>query len=519
MVNTKETDNQGNGLQDLGWLLLGTVCMALSAGRWNVPLAAWLGPLFVLRYTRSQPILRGYLSALPFVFVGAWVGLYGLIPQPLAMYTATVAFGVLMGMLPYVLDRWLWPRFSGIAATLVLPSSVAGLEYLNAISNPFGTWGASAYSQIASPALLQFSSVFGIWGISFLMFWAAAVAHEAWIHKESRRPPALCLSLWVVCAVFCWGGWRVTTENPRPQTIPAAGVLSPKHKALWSHLSHVLLEGTKAPPNFWQDLYRLGAEVNEDLFARTEAAAISGARIILWPEAAALLPKSKEPAWRDRARLLAHKHKLYLGATLWAVLHEDFSKIPQKKMVENRFLLFTPDGKLGWDYAKRIPVPGVEEAMTAQGQAPLPLIETAYGRIGGAICFDMDFPQMIRSLGQRRADILLVPAGDWKAIAPYHTQMASLRAIENGAALLRVVNNGYSAAYDAKGRLLGGMDAFTTQSHQLAIDLPVRSHHRTLYAFIGDLFAWLCLLGFLVFAFWGFRLSRSTPPHRPADNL
>ncbi len=43
------------------WLALATVLGAFVGGRWNIPLAAWLGPVLMLRFVRRQPPLRGYL--------------------------------------------------------------------------------------------------------------------------------------------------------------------------------------------------------------------------------------------------------------------------------------------------------------------------------------------------------------------------------------------------------------------------------------------------------------------------
>lgn len=43
------------------------------------------------------------------------------------------------------------------------------------------------------------------------------------------------------------------------------------------------------------------------------------------------------------------------------------------------------------------------------GNAPAPVVETAYGRIGVLVCYDMEFPEMTRSLALRGADLVAVP--------------------------------------------------------------------------------------------------------------
>lgn len=43
------------------------------------------------------------------------------------------------------------------------------------------------------------------------------------------------------------------------------------------------------------------------------------------------------------------------------------------------------------------------------GSAPAPVVETAVGRIGVMICYDLEFPEMPRSVALRGADLLAVP--------------------------------------------------------------------------------------------------------------
>ena len=46
------------------WLLIGTVLgiLSISIGKWIIPIAAWLGPIFILRFMRTQRrVWLGYL--------------------------------------------------------------------------------------------------------------------------------------------------------------------------------------------------------------------------------------------------------------------------------------------------------------------------------------------------------------------------------------------------------------------------------------------------------------------------
>ena len=50
-----------------------------------------------------------------------------------------------------------------------------------------------------------------------------------------------------------------------------------------------------------------------------------------------------------------------------------------------------------------------EKLFFTPGSAPPPVVETAHGRIGLAVCYDFEFPEMPRMLALAGADILVVP--------------------------------------------------------------------------------------------------------------
>jgi len=124
----------------------------------------------------------------------------------------------------------------------------------------------------------------------------------------------------------------------------------------------------------------------------------------------------------------------------------------------------------------------------------VPIVDSPYGRLAGGICFDADFPGIVRQAGQSGADLLIVPSDDWQAIDPAHTQDATFRAIENGFSLVRESSKGLSIAVDYEGRVLSASDYFSTDQQVMVAYVPM-SGVRTIYATIGDLFAWLCIIG------------------------
>lgn len=75
-----------------------------------------------------------------------------------------------------------------------------------------------------------------------------------------------------------------------------------------------------------------------------------------------------------------------------------------------------------------------EQEYYAPGDHGMPVYDTAAGRIGVAICYDRHYPEVMRSLGLQRADLVVVPqagmAGEW----PEGLYEAELRvaAFQNG---------------------------------------------------------------------------------------
>jgi apolipoprotein N-acyltransferase len=216
-------------------------------------------------------------------------------------------------------------------------------------------------------------------------------------------------------------------------------------------------------------------------------AAAGGAKIVLWQESAGFLPRHEEENFIDSARITAAREGIYLLMTLWSV-PEDFPK----RLVENKLIIIDPDGQIRMTYLKNNPAP---PEPIKKGNGRLEILETTFGNIAPAICFDAEFPAFIRQAGQKKAGILFLPANDWKAIDPIHTDMAVLRAVENGFSLVRAAGQGLSVATDNRGNRISSMDYYRTAEQIMYADVP-SFHSTTLYTRLGDWFAWFCIAGF-----------------------
>jgi apolipoprotein N-acyltransferase len=205
------------------------------------------------------------------------------------------------------------------------------------------------------------------------------------------------------------------------------------------------------------------------------------------------------PACIQNASQLAHDEKIYLLMTLWSV-----PEIFPENKIENKLILIDPNGKIRFTYNKAHAAP---PEPIIPGKNILPTISTEYGKLGAAICFDAEFQNFILQAGRNQVDIMFIPANDWRAIDPIHSYMATMRAVENGFSLVHPAGHGLSVATDNRGRVLASMDYFNTQEQIMYADVP-SNRGFTLYPFVGDILAWLCIGGLTWMISFGLLNSR-----------
>jgi apolipoprotein N-acyltransferase len=489
---------------------VGAVLLQLTVWEPVVPLAAWLAPVFLLRFVRTQrPVLALSVIAL-LGYVSALVALRGSIPAP-GVYLFALAG--LATMVAYGADRLLAWRIGGLVGTLVFPATDTALSFLSAIaSRDFATFGAAAYTQASELVPVQLVSVTGLWGLGFLIAWLAPVANDLWEHgfdpRQVRRGTTVFAA--VLAAVLLFGGVRLAFFPPAAPSVRVAG-LAPD-RAL-SDAAEAAPLGPRPLPAAARTAARQRylEPLAEDLLARTRQAARGGAKIVAWSEAAAFVFKEDEAALVQRARAVARQERIYLQVGLVSLLPTD-----RYPAVENRAILFDPAGALVWDYPKATEVLGDGNR---PGPGIVPTVDTPYGRLATVICFDADFPRLVRQAGKARADILLVPSSDWKAVAEVHSRMAVFRAVENGVALVRPTRKGTSLASDHQGRLLGyKRDYFVGADHTMVVNVPTRGTP-TLYARLGDGVGWLCVLGLLALPLMALARRRRPPATRTRSSL
>jgi apolipoprotein N-acyltransferase len=110
---------------------------------------------------------------------------------------------------------------------LVFPSALVALQFASS-HGAHGSWGSAAYTQAGNLPLLQSLSVFGLWGITFLIGWFASTVNDL----LERRPATAsgfrnaAIFIGIFAGVIVGGGARLALLRPVAVAVRTAS-LSP----------------------------------------------------------------------------------------------------------------------------------------------------------------------------------------------------------------------------------------------------------------------------------------------------
>lgn len=498
------------------------VGFTLVSPKWTFAPAAWFAPGLLLIFLQQMKGTKGVMLAFLGLFISSLISNYHVVPFPDIVFVIVTMFGSAFVLIPYLMHRWLFPKFNALFATLIFPAAFVLLEYAIGYGSGKGTWGMLGYSQAENSALMQLASVTGIWGISFMVYWfgsVMAVAAERGFQWAEIRIPVITFAT-VLLTVLFFGTARI---NPYFQsgreTVRVAGITGSNLHILKSMYedafgkpgidlealfasnklsitSPELQEMQKAFVPFIED--PAGAKFtrtrslidafSDSLFKQAAREAMAGAKIISFSEAILFTDKENETALLSRGLVFARNHKVHLMLTAATILKGPVDG--QRKFMENKSWLIGPEGTVLNVFLKNRPVP-VAEAGSVPGDGVVPVVPTSVGNLSSSICYDADFPSLIRQAGEKHADILILPSGDWREISPYHARMAAVRSIENGFSLLRTVSGATSVACNKYGQVVASRNYFDQGAKVLIAYLPIGGA-RTIYSQIGDVFVYVC---------------------------
>ncbi len=368
-----------------------------------------------------------------------------------------------------------------------------------------------ALTQANAPIALQSASLFGnlfisglIVFINVLLFLAAKAAIEKLPSSELRAIPRALknrktaifasVALGVFALNMIFGAVRIATLDTKKGEPIKAAVIQANISSLekWSGFYDSL------------DTY---ISMTEECVQKT------GATLVVWPET--VLPEeiSRYKSIMTELSEAADRMNIHLFV---GAFDETGSGDDRKEY--NAIYLFYPDGSVSEQryYKQRLvpfgeynpigPLMALVPALDVLGVFNDPLtagegsqlLDTEYGKVGSLICFDSIYEDLSRQSVSDGAELITLSTNDsWFSDSTavwQHNRHAQLRAIENGRYVVRAATTGVSSVITPTGEIVDSIAPLTKGYTACEVYML---KDRTLYSYIGDVFAYLCL-GFTV---------------------
>jgi apolipoprotein N-acyltransferase len=425
------------------------------------------------------------------------------LPAALAIVAAPIAWmalelGIFLGVL-----AWIRPVPLGLAAPVVFTA----LEFLFPSLFPWRL----ANAEYRVPVLLQSGDLAGPSLLGFAMVWSAAGVLASVRALADGRPgtlrrtaAALTPPLLLVVALVAYGEWRITSiaaERLRAPSLRVGvvqGNVSVRRKGERSFFAR-----------------------NLDEYRALSRAVLPDVDLLIWPET---VVQDRIDSTRTR---MTDRDSPFPGAPrplLFGGLAGEHTPDGEhgaasehgaagERVFNSAFLL--RDGEIAGRYDKRVLVPFGEymplgerfpllrrlspgTSRFAAGNTPAVLTLGADARIAALICYEDVIPAPARDAVAYGATLLVNLTNDaWygdSAEPVQHQALAVWRAVENRRDLVRSTNTGLTSVIAATGEVIAELPTFVPSTLVANVRL-LRA--RTVYATVGDAFAWSAVIAFV----------------------
>lgn len=463
------------------YIIISFLIYVLSNGEWNIPIFAWVYPVLFLGMGYFHKTRKTYSAIILCYALGFVIQFGKVIGMDIKI---CIIAGVLLALLK-ALAYFYWIKSKmRFQDTMIFASIMVLIEYIIYLIYPILGGLSDAYTQFQNLYLLQIVTVTGIYGITFIMYWTAAMVIWIWNNRSNQKALKRYVTVYglVMGLVFVYGiAMYYFAGNPE-ESVRIAGVTVP--------VSHLLNDDEDVYATFYTDTFteenmtntqdKLAA-VTDVLFIKTRQEADAGAKVVFWSELNGAVLKQDEAELLQKASTTAKEEGIYLIVSLLV-------KTPYESLKENKTIAFNPQGEQIAEYFKYGRSIG---ELCQKGDGEMQSFDTEYGKLASFICSDMAFTSKIRQAGKSNVDILLVPASDWKEMTLLATKSAIVRAVENGSNIIRHTNNGISIVADNRGSILAQTNYFQSDTKTLAAQV-ITNGRFTLYSHIGNIFVYLC---------------------------
>jgi apolipoprotein N-acyltransferase len=372
---------------------------------------------------------------------------------------------------------------------------------------PCGQW----ISQAWHPLVIQIAELTGPLGVTALLMVVNGALYDAAVDGSKARYYALGAAA-LLAAALIFGAIRM-------RQIDAIVARAPRMKI------------GLVQPNF---AYTVSGEMSRDEILgqltalQTESSRLqqAGAQLLVWSEGSypITLPRNFTADFTPDSLAMIRRGfniPVVIGADMYDAAHDD---------AFNSAILLDADGRVAGRYDKvRLLafgeyIPGIESfpwlrkflppgtgrftAGTGPGIMTLPGPAGQAWRLGPVICYEDILQGFVRGVGQLHPNLLVNLTSDsWfgAQTEPWeHLALAVFAGVELRVSMVRSVNSGVSALIDPNGRLVEktyANDPYRNPRAEdgIVVSAPFMPGGHTLYAAVGNLFAYLCMAATLFF--------------------
>ena len=434
-----------------------------------------------------------------------------------------VVWGASIGLFAWMVERL--SRQSLTLALLGAPFLWISTEvlraYLPEISFP---WGLLGYPAAGNPALVQLTTITGIYGLSFLV--AAFNALLVWsLAGESQKKAGKLAIVAGTAMVLIAAQWIGPRFVPVAEARHAARVVQPNfpennqyigdwfagHKSDMAELEQLSLRPSPTEPQ-------------PDL--------------LIWPEAPA--PFSfQDRHFGPRIAHLAEefRHPVIVGVIEWKPETANINSKQRMSLAPyNSAAMVNENGRRVFSYDKihlvpfgeYEPFPFIHQVVTSVSEEVGGFrkgTERAVGKFSNGntfsvfICYESIYAREVRTFVARGAQLLINISNDgWfgtSEAAEQHLRMVRVRAVENRRWIVRDTNSGITAAIDPYGNMIRLMHRDERNSADLPYDFRT---DETIYTRYDDWFAWMCVAVSVILVLLTFRKATGPRANTGARN-
>ncbi|RHZ74180.1 hypothetical protein Glove_227g82 [Diversispora epigaea] len=532
-----------------------TVLTAFGPGFQSIITFTWLWftlSIFYIRHiTRWWYIFFYYM----FVNIGTLIAFMVTMKAEVShAYALTFAVGMvinLLGLTSLLMDRFAQRVFDskGWARVMTFPCVWTGLWTLFTYNWILGDWGNYAFVFLGMEEIMQLASFTGIGGINFILAWSGPIGSDIlvnWLNTHvypinsetsstnTTGSTGIDDTIAEVDHISSTDD-ILTTQNNRRQRRPNFTIPT-LFSSLFIYLTIIFLVitygsirmSTALIPFFQRSvaefaptsLLNVGCVIRQEqiipdnsvYIQTTQELAKNGSKIILWTEGSGTMKNQSElDAVISSIKNISSTYNAYIGVA-YIFLGES------KETSYNKLTVISSSGEIVMDYQKSHLVPFLETVRFRSGKAELQTYDSKeYGVIGGAICFDFNFPGFINQASSKKVNLMLEVSNTWGNYFSYllfkffssiyiyicpvgvlHSRSNAIRSIENGFTLIRCNGDGISGVWGPQGQSFHSIPTTNLQGSvsgqtSFTFQVPLYSRVNTVYGIFKDTFGWICL--------------------------